>query len=972
MIRRLHLGLILLTTLFAALAATPPALAVITHRYSFTGNANDSVGSANWTVNGGADISGGQVHFDGVDDYLKLGTTPLPTSGSVSMEIWGTYDPTTAVGSRIFDFSTPSGTAYMYLTPRATPGTPTGHPTDPAVVGSNTRWRWDDDTQFGDLGPMASSAANSGQEVLFTLVYDATASTTLGNGEFRLYRDGSLVATDSGEGLSILAPNAGTTENRLGFGTSVPYAAGVDPVIPLPDLPAFLTGSLNEFRIYNHVLTQQDVLTNLISGPEVTSVSFTGKTWNAGTSGWETGGNWTAAGVPAVGDQATIANGGTATVSTSVTQVGAMTISNGTLSVGSGGSLNVKYPIQLNTGASNSATINVTGGGTLAIGGILPEASTGTKSINIDGGTIRPGFKSAFVGPGATTNVGAGGVTFDTPGTDAITWGSDLAGSGNVTKTGTGTLVLRPSNLMAALVAQNPNFSGEVFVEGGALDVQREAGVFGTAGSTKGGITHLTDSTLVINTAYPLNLRKELPTDLVVTGHNVIRNLVDRAATEIRMQGSISGDGTIEFVKPNLADALGVDFLDRPDPDIAVPAATDLPLFVDNTGFTGRMIFNGNWAVRIFATLIDPDAIPNNGDETAYENPDFPNAIFEFSTTGGYIGKRGTSPDQSMRIGGVDGVVGTTMQASIAGNGDVAADLTYVLGGASQNAVFNGNVIDNVVTDNVTIEKVGDNMQTFGGANTYSGTTTVNGGTLRVNGTHQMDAVLLLPIGDYTVNAGGTLGGTGTIGSAADPVDIHVNGGAIAPGASVGTLTDNGNVAFGANASLNIEVDGATADKLAVVGNLDLTALGNALNVTGTGSGSWVIASYSGMLTGTFESMTSGISIDYGTGSNSQITIMGTLSAAGLIGDYNGDGTVNAADYTVWRNNLGGDGSILGTNRDPANSGSIGEDDYNSWKSHFGEMGPGSSSLGAAGVPEPASFVLAGFAVALAGLRRRR
>ncbi|WP_425395372.1 LamG-like jellyroll fold domain-containing protein [Aeoliella sp.] len=86
---------------------------------------------------------------------------------------------------------------------------------------------------------------------------------------------------------------------------------------------------------------------------------------------------------------------------------------------------------------------------------------------------------------------------------------------------------------------------------------------------------------------------------------------------------------------------------------------------------------------------------------------------------------------------------------------------------------------------------------------------------------------------------------------------------------------------------------------------------------------------------------------------------------SGTVGDYNQDGIVNLADYTVWRNNLGSNVEL--PNRDPANTGAIGAADYDSWKAHFGE---GSSALGASqsaqqsNVPEPATAVL----LMLAGL----
>jgi hypothetical protein len=94
------------------------------------------------------------------------------------------------------------------------------------------------------------------------------------------------------------------------------------------------------------------------------------------------------------------------------------------------------------------------------------------------------------------------------------------------------------------------------------------------------------------------------------------------------------------------------------------------------------------------------------------------------------------------------------------------------------------------------------------------------------------------------------------------------------------------------------------------------------------------------------------------------------LASQALIGDYNSDGKVDAADYTVWRDNRGAAGTTLGSNRDPANSGAVGQADFNSWKAHFGQMA-GSGSLAAGNVPEPATMSLLAWLVGLAAWRRR-
>ena len=78
------------------------------------------------------------------------------------------------------------------------------------------------------------------------------------------------------------------------------------------------------------------------------------------------------------------------------------------------------------------------------------------------------------------------------------------------------------------------------------------------------------------------------------------------------------------------------------------------------------------------------------------------------------------------------------------------------------------------------------------------------------------------------------------------------------------------------------------------------------------------------------------------------------IVAAVLRGDYNNDDTVNAADYTVWRNNLG---APAGTLPNDVDGGTIGIAQYATWKANYG-LTAGSGALANAAVPEPDTMVL--------------
>ncbi|WP_425399366.1 dockerin type I domain-containing protein [Aeoliella sp.] len=92
----------------------------------------------------------------------------------------------------------------------------------------------------------------------------------------------------------------------------------------------------------------------------------------------------------------------------------------------------------------------------------------------------------------------------------------------------------------------------------------------------------------------------------------------------------------------------------------------------------------------------------------------------------------------------------------------------------------------------------------------------------------------------------------------------------------------------------------------------------------------------------------------------------------GVDADFNGDGTVNIADYTIWRNSLGATGITPYDLGDADGDGNVTSTDYDLWKSNFGTGA--AAAVATAQVPEPSSVALIAIAFAgvlLAGFRSR-
>jgi len=105
--------------------------------------------------------------------------------------------------------------------------------------------------------------------------------------------------------------------------------------------------------------------------------------------------------------------------------------------------------------------------------------------------------------------------------------------------------------------------------------------------------------------------------------------------------------------------------------------------------------------------------------------------------------------------------------------------------------------------------KSGGGQLLLSGDNTYRGPTTVNGGLLTVNGS-LTSAV--------TVNASGTLGGSGRIGAL-----LANSGGRVAPGNSIGTLNVAGDVTFAPGSTYAVELSPTASDRIVAGGSATIS-----------------------------------------------------------------------------------------------------------------------------------------------------
>jgi autotransporter-associated beta strand protein len=243
--------------------------------------------------------------------------------------------------------------------------------------------------------------------------------------------------------------------------------------------------------------------------------------------------------------------------------------------------------------------------------------------------------------------------------------------------------------------------------------------------------------------------------------------------------------------------------------------------------------------------------------------------------------------------------------------------------------------------DNVTVVKQGEGIL-YLDDNTNSGS-----GTLEVNG--------------------GTLAGSGDVNG-----DLLVSSGIVAPGHGIGTLDVRGDFTLESQATLQIDIEGPSLkDTLIVLGDVDLAG---SLEVVLDGGyqpalGTQFLVIIASSVTDNGLTLTGANADEFEANFYGNSLILTSLFA-GLEGDYNEDGIVDAADYTLWRDTRG-ENVLAGSGADGNRDGMVNQADYVFWKTRFGNaLAGGSSQL--VEVPEPAGQQLLWLVLTMAAAMARQ
>ncbi len=593
----------------------------------------------------------------------------------------------------------------------------------------------------------------------------------------------------------------------------------------------------------------------------------------------------------------------------------------------------------LNLGGVIGGSGNLTQGaggttGSLVLGGAntytgTTTVSAGTLSISADDnlgavpGSASPGSLTLSGGTLATTasftlnanrgiSLGASGGTIDVAGGTTLTYNGIAAGTGSLTKTDTGTLVLGGAN----------TYSGTTTISAGTLQVGASNAIPGSSDLTDNATLDLDgysdtigalsgSGTVTSSVAGPVTLTVGATNDsgtftgVIQDGGGTVALTVTGTGTE-----TLSGANTYTGTTTINAGAISVSADDNLGavPGTAIPGsltlnggtlATTASFTLNanrgiNLGASGGTIdvaggttltYNGIAAGTGSLTKIDTGTLILGGTNTYSGTTTISAGTMQVGIANAIPSTSDVTDNATLDLDGNSDTVG-----ALSGTGtvtsSVAGPATLTVGATNDSGTFSG-VIQNG-TGTVALTENGTGTETLSGADTYTGTTTIGTGTLLVDGSLAAGSAV-------SVSSGATLGGgtTTTSGTVSGTVS---DSGTIAPGPTSGSsgtgILDTGNITFNSGSSFDVDLNGTAAgsgyDHLDVTGSASLGSGASTLNLSigpdfsATVGTTFVIINTTTGVSGTFSGLSEGspivvcgrkFTISYAGNSNNEVVL---------------------------------------------------------------------------------------------------
>ncbi|MDD4964249.1 MAG: autotransporter-associated beta strand repeat-containing protein [Gallionella sp.] len=712
-----------------------------------------------------------------------------------------------------------------------------------------------------------NNSATTGSLLLSGLINNAGTITNTGTGTCTTTISGAVGSNVTGivenSTTSALMVSGALTVN--GGGTTLTNTSGTKVLT----LSGGVTGTGNLILHNNSATTNAIVLTT-------TAVNHTGTLTNSGSG---TGSSLVSAGI-ATNVTGVIQDSATSMLTLSGVNpyTGTTTINGGTLSAGAFSAFNPNSVVML----ANTA------------GATLDLAGFNVSIASLSGGGATGG--NVVLGTNGTLNLGGNNAS--------TTFAGVISGAGGLTKSGTGTLTLTGTN----------TFTGATLIQAGTMKLGNASAL----GTIAAGTTVQSGATLDLNGqtvgAEALTLNN--------TGVGGRGALINSAATAASLSGTInlSGASSVSIAANNGDMTLSGNILGASTNLIldGTNAASTVSGIISMTGLVGKL-GSGTWtlsgantysgATTILAgtmklgnasalgtvaagTTVQTGAtLDLNGQSVGAE------ALTLNNTAVGGLGSLINSAATAASLSGTINLSGSV--SIVANNGDMT--LSGNILGASTNLTLDGtnaaSTVSGIISTTGSVGKLGSGTWTLSGANTYSGTTAILAGTLKLG--HSAALGASIPVSVY---AGGTLDMNGTTLSAAPLLLLSGTGvggiagaltnsstlaasynGTIILGSASSIVANNGNITL--SGTLNSAGFGLTLDGSNAASTLSSVMGSTSSTVTKKGAGTWVLAganSYTGATTVNAGTLMLGNASALGS------AVGGTFVAAGATLDLNG------------------------------------------------------------------------------------